>query len=102
MNTSSRATPFPQHQKHVSSITVTLTLNKNVFYTQPLLTPMTWAHTTLASDLQPINLHCSIFMTHLREPQQLGKKVTLLLPQENAFLFSKSTKKVSSTAATSL
>lgn len=63
---------------------------------------MTWAHTTLASDLQPINLHCSIFLTHLREPQQLGRKVTLLLPQENAFLFSKSTKKVSSTAATSL
>lgn len=79
-----------------------LTLNKNVFYTQPLLTPMTWAHTTLASDLQPINLHCSIFLTHLREPQQLGRKVTLLLPQENAFLFSKSTKKVASTAATSL
>lgn len=60
-----RATPFPQHHKQVNSITVTLTLKKNGFYTQPLLKAMTWTQAALATDPQPINLHCGILVTHV-------------------------------------
>lgn len=102
MNTSSRATPFPQHQKHVSSITVTLTLNKNVFlHTAPADTNDLGSHNSCKwSAAHQFTLQ-HFYDTSPGTPAVRQKSNFAPASRERIPVLQKH-KKVSSTAATSL